>query len=539
MNLEKLRDAVLKCMEKLHSGVVFGHDDIILERPKSREHGDWSTNVAMKFAKKLGYSNPRELASMLVKELESLREVQKVEIAGPGFINISLDTAAAASIVKDILAEGEDYGRNNSIPERINLEFVSANPTGPLHIGGVRWAAVGDSLARILEFSGSKVTKEYYFNDHGTQIDRFAKSLFAAANHEPTPEDGYAGSYISEIASRIVEKLGKSATLDDFRSAGVEIMFPAIKQSLKDFGVEFDVFFHEQSLYDEGKVNAAIEKLRARGAIYEENGATWVRTTDFGDDKDRVVIKSNGEEAYFAADIAYYLDKRARCDKAIYMLGADHGGYVGRLYAVARAFGDSHPENIEVLLGQLVNLKQGGEPVRMSKRAGNIITIDDLVDVVGVDAARYSLTRSSTDSTLELDLDLLSSNKMDNPVFYVQYAFARTQNVLRHFEVAGFSVENTADLGQLTAPEEEQLLATLTQYPAVIQKSATLLEPHRVCRYLEELASSYHSWYAKCRVVGDGISPELSAARIQLNLAAAQVLKNGLKLVGVSAPEKM
>jgi arginyl-tRNA synthetase len=551
VDLDQLQAVVHNVLVQLHCDAQIPLEAVVIERPREREHGDWATNAAMKFSKALGYSNPRQLAEVLAVELEKSEAIAKVTVAGPGFVNIVLNNAASASVVNAVLQSGKQYGQQDVYHNlKINLEFVSANPTGPLHIGGVRWAAVGDALARILEFSGAVVEREYYFNDHGAQIDRFANSLYAAANSLPTPEDGYAGAYINEIAAEVVQLVrannnnqngNEAPTLEDFRSYGVQIMFPSIKQSLVDFGVQFDRFFHEQSLYDDGKVDAALEQLRERGAVYEQDGATWIATSQYGDDKDRVVLKSNGEYAYFAADIAYYLDKRKRADKAVYMLGADHGGYVGRLKAVAAAFGDVPDENIVVMIGQLVNLVKDGQPVRMSKRAGNIITIDDLVDAIGVDAARFALVRSSTDTMLELDLDLLQSHKMDNPVYYVQYAYARTCNVLRNFQAVygDLPLTSEVDLGQLADETEAEVLACLTQFGQVVKTAATTLEPHRVARYLEALAASYHQWYAKCRVVGEQIAPELSRARILLNQAVAQVLLNGLTLVGVSAPEKM
>lgn len=507
--------------------------------------------MALKFAKQLGYTSPREFAEVLVGTLRDDPDLKAVEIAGPGFINFTLDIGAAATIVNDILTRGLAFGASYDLAEEsINLEFVSANPTGPLHIGGARWAAVGDALARILTSQGAQVEREYYFNDHGTQIDRFANSLYAAANGQETPEDGYAGEYIADVAGQVVQALGGDAakvSLEDFRREGVKIMFPIIKQSLADFGVKFDTYFHEQSLYDSGAVEDAINDLRKRGEVYEEDGALWLATTKYGDDKDRVVIKSNGEEAYFAADIAYYLDKRKRAKKAVYMLGADHGGYIGRLYALAQAFGDEVHTNIEIMIGQLVSLVKDGAPVRMSKRAGNIITIDDLVSAVGVDAARFALTRSSTDTPLELDIDLLASHKLDNPVYYVQYAYARTRNVLRNYNASADMpitkpmqlLASWVELDLLDAPEEGELFAILSMYPDTLSKAARDLAPHKVARYLEELAASYHKWYAASRVVGEGVSEELSKARLALNLAVSQVLASGLMMLGVSAPERM
>lgn len=585
MTPEKLQELIFELVKNFSAQVVLTSeddticqdlsiDDIVVERPKSREHGDWSTNIALKFAKKLGFNSPRDFAQEFANKLTELEEndfkiFSSVDIAGPGFINMTLNKSVSNMVILNILKNKEDYGKNNTFSGlTVNLEFVSANPTGPLHIGGVRWAAVGDSLARVFEANGAKVVREYYFNDHGSQIDNFAKSLYNVVHNLDTPENGYAGSYINDIANQIVieakdrgddlTQFSEEEEFEYFRKFGVQKMFPIIKQSLVDFDVHFDVFFHEQSLYDDGKVAKAIDELEKLGNIYKKDGALWVKTTDYGDDKDRVIIKSDGSEAYFAADIAYYLDKRRRsqnpADLAIYMLGADHSGYVGRLYAVARAFGDEVHKNIEVFLGQLVKLVKNGEVVKMSKRAGNIITIDDLVDAVGTDASRYALTRSSADSSLEIDLDLLSSHSNENPVYYVQYAYARTKNVekvvqkvlnINSVDSQTLLKNANIDISLLVDECEENLVALLAQFPSVVQISASLRSPHRIARYAEELAGAYHKWYSSCRVVpSDGVfnealSKELSFARLSLNSATGYVLKNALNLLGVSAPEKM
>lgn len=524
-----------------------------LERPRQREHGDWATNVALQLAKKAG-TNPRAMADELAKRLASTPGVAAVEIAGPGFLNIRLDTAAAGELARTVVERGSSYGQNDTeAGHRVNLEFVSANPTGPLHIGGVRWAAVGDSLARVLEASGADVTREYYFNDHGAQIDRFARSLLARARGQEAPEDGYGGDYITEIAAQVVSDATAAGepdptTLPDaeateaFRARGVELMFTEIKTSLHDFGVDFDVYFHEDSVHESGAVERAVARLRELGHVFDSEGATWLRTTDFGDDKDRVVIKSDGEAAYIAGDIAYYLDKRERgFDRVVMMLGADHHGYVGRMRAVAAAFGDDPDVNLEILIGQLVNLVRDGQPVRMSKRAGTVVTIDDLVDAVGVDAARYSLARSSADSPIDLDLDLLASAKNENPVYYVQYAHARTVNVGRNAADAGVRREDGFDAALLDHETETELLGRLADFPRVVAQAANLREPHRVARYLEELASAYHTWYGQRRVTpfGDEEVGDVHRTRLWLNDATRQVIANGLGLLGVSAPERM
>ena len=520
---------------------------VVVERPKNREHGDWATNIAMQLAKKLSMQ-PRDLAELLAEKLKQVTGVEQVSVAGPGFINLFVSDAAAGALAKEIVDAGSGYGRSKSLAgQKLNLEFVSANPTGPIHLGGTRWAAVGDSLARILESQGAEVTREYYFNDHGAQIDRFAKSLMAAALGQPTPEDGYAGAYIAEIAGQIVKsaplilQLGPEEMQEEFRKLGVEMMFDQIKQSMHDFGVDFDVFFHENSLYESKAVEKAVEKLRQLGHMFEEDGALWLRSSALGDEKDRVVIKSDGEASYIAGDIAYYLDKRNRgFNKAIYMLGADHHGYIGRMHAVCAAFGDEPGKNMEILIGQMVSLVRAGEPVRMSKRAGNVVTIEDLVDAVGVDASRYALVRSSINSTLDIDLEVLARRTNDNPVFYVQYAHARTKQVDRN--ALSLNVDKSEfEPGLLSSEVEGELLAKLSEYPRVLAQAAEFREPHRVARYLEEVAGSYHRFYDNCRILPLPAKPieTIHRTRLWLNDAAGVVLANGLRLMGVSAPERM
>lgn len=522
--------------------------EVVVERPKNRDHGDWATNVAMQFAGKVGLK-PREFAEILAPELEAVSFIDRVDIAGPGFINIVLASGAAGAIAKQIVTAGESFGRGEALAGiKMNLEFVSANPTGPIHIGGTRWAAVGDSLARVLQSQGAEVTREYYFNDHGAQIDRFARSLLAAARNEPAPEDGYAGAYIEQIAARVLAEtaedilaMPEADAQEAFRAAGVELMFDEIRTSLHDFGVDFDVFFHENSLYESGAVDKAIARLTELGHMYELDGAKWLRTTTFGDDRDRVVIKSDGEAAYIAGDLAYYLDKRGRgYDRCIYMLGADHHGYVQRMMAMCAAFGDEPEVNLEILIGQLVNLVRDGEPVRMSKRAGTVVTMEDLVEIVGVDAARYALVRSSINSMLDVDLALLEKKTNDNPVFYVQYAHARTKQVA--VNAASLGVDDSEfDPSLLNHESEEELLAKLIELPRVVAQAAEFREPHRVARYLEEVAGAYHRWYDNCRVtpLSGGSVETVHRTRLWLNEAAGVVLRNGLGLLGVSAPERM
>ncbi|MCF2706637.1 arginine--tRNA ligase [Arcanobacterium haemolyticum] len=528
--------------------------DVKVERPRSREHGDWATNVAMQLAKRAGMA-PRDLAQLLAGRIEAISGVDSVEVAGPGFLNVRLSAASAGELARTILEAGADFGRTEAnTGKTVNLEYVSANPTGPLHIGGTRWAAVGDSLARILSFTGAKVVREYYFNDHGNQIDHFSSSLLARAKGREVPEDGYGGQYIEDIANEVIaqavaagepdpRELPDDEAQEVFRRRGVELMFAEIKESLRNFRSEFDVFFHEQSLHDSGAVANAIERLREDGRLFENEGALWLRSTDFGDDKDRVIIKSDGETAYFAGDIAYYLDKRERgADQCVYMLGADHHGYIGRMYAMARAFGDTAGQggNMEILIGQLVNLVRNGKAVRMSKRAGTVVTMEDLVEAVGVDAARYSLVRASVDTTLELDLDLVASHTNENPVYYVQYAHARTCSVAVNAGQHGVRREDGFAPDQLESADSD-LLGTLARFPDICSQAAGLREPHRVARYLEELAGAYHTWYAKARVTprADEEVTDLHRTRLWVNDAARQVLANGLELLGVSAPEKM
>jgi arginyl-tRNA synthetase len=522
--------------------------EVVIERPKNREHGDWATNVAMQLAGKFGL-NPRAFAEILATELKLEAAIEKVDVAGPGFINITLSAAAAGELAKAIVAAGDNYGRGSDLAGvKLNLEFVSANPTGPIHMGGTRWAAVGDSLARVFEAQGAEVTREYYFNDHGAQIDRFARSLLARAKGLPAPEDGYGGEYIQEIADRVLAEtaadilaLPEAEAQEAFRAAGVDLMFGEIRESLHDFGVDFDVYFHENSLYESGAVDKAISRLRQLGHIFEEDGAIWLRSSTFGDDRDRVVIKSDGEAAYIAGDLAYYLDKRERgFDQCIYMLGADHHGYVPRMMALCAAFGDEPGKNLEILIGQMVNLVRDGEPVRMSKRAGTVVTMEDLVEVVGVDAARYALARSSINSQLDIDLEQLQKKTNDNPVFYVQYAHARTAQVANN--AASLSVDmSDFDPALLSHASESELLAKLSELPRVVAQAAEFREPHRVARYIEEVAGSYHRWYDACRVtpISGGQVEAVHRTRLWLNNAAGIVLRNGLQMLGVSAPERM
>ncbi len=520
-----------------------------LERPRNPQHGDYASTLALQLAKRIGMP-PRELATALAERLGSVPGIKSVEVAGPGFLNLRLEAAAAGELARVVVQAGDRYGHNDALAgQRINLEFVSANPTGPIHLGGVRWAAVGDALARLLRAAGADVTTEYYFNDAGAQIDRFAESLLAAARGQEPPEDGYAGAYINDIAASVLAahpdalQLPEAEALRLFRREGVNRMFEEIKSSLAGFGVHFDVYFNEQDLHDRGEVDAALVRLREKGHIEDREGAVWLRTTDFGDDKDRVLVRSNGMPTYFLADCAYYYNKRQvrGFDKVVIMLGADHHGYVRRLRAMAACFGDDPDRHLELLIGQLVNLVRQGQQVKMSKRAGTVVTLEDLVDAIGVDAARYALARYSADSPIDIDVELWTQHTRDNPVFYVQYAHARIASLLRHAADLGITRGDDFDPELLAHEKEHELLKALGEFPRVVATAAELREPHRVARYLEDLAGVYHRFYDACRVLPQGDEPvtDLTRARLWLVEAARIVFANGLNLLGVTAPDRM
>ena len=550
MTPDDLSDAVLAAVRAaVDSGELTMPvpESVRIERPKVKEHGDYATSIALQLAKPAGRP-PRQVAEAIARQLSEAPGLARVDVAGPGFLNITLDSGAQGELARTVVTAGEAYGRTTTMAgHRFNLEFISANPTGPLHLGHVRWAAVGDALGRVLEASGADVTKEYYFNDAGVQIDRYAQSLVAAAKGEPAPEGGYGGEYIGEIAKQVVARHPDVLSLEDdaalaiFRSDGLDLMFQEIRQSLSDFGVTFDVYFNEKELHDKGELDAALKRLTAAGHVYTQDDATWLRTTTFGDDKDRVLVKSDGDWTYFAADCAYYLDKRERgFDRVVIMLGADHHGYVGRYKALVAAYGDDPDVNLEILIGQMVNLFKDGKPLKMSKRAGTGVTLEELVEAIGADAGRYALGRYSTDSTIDLDLDAWAKRTTDNPVYYVQYAHARVASLLRNAAELGL------DKGELL-PElldhdrEGDLLRALGEFPRVVATAAELREPHRIARYLEELAGTYHRFYDVCRVLprGDEEVTDLHRARLWLVEATRIVLENGLRLLGVSAPERM
>ena len=523
--------------------------EVKVERPKNRDHGDYATNVALTLAKRAGIP-PRDLAAKIVEVLQANPGIEALEIAGPGFINITLAADAAGQIARAVVEQGSTYGTIDAlVGTAVNLEFISANPTGPLHLGHTRWAAVGDAMARVLAAAGAQVTREFYVNDRGVQMDKFGLSLEASALGVPVPEGGYQGEYIHDLAQRIVADdpaivhLPEPERMVAFREAGYALQLQQQKDVLDNFRTHFDVWYSERSLHETGAVDRGMAKLRAQGHVYESDGAVWLRTTDFDDDKDRVLIKADGELTYFASDTAYYVDKRDRgFDVCIYLLGADHHGYVNRLRAVAACAGDDPDYNIEILIGQLVKMFKGGEEVRLSKRAGAIVTLEDLVDEVGVDAARYTLIRYPADSPLTMDLDLLVQRTNENPVYYVQYAHARISSVLRNAADLGIDWRGSEfDPGLLSHERESALLGVLAEFPRIIATAAELREPHRVSRYLEEVATAYHKSYDSCRVLprADEELAPLHIARLWLCAAARQVVANGLDLCGVSAPERM
>ncbi|NKX49834.1 arginine--tRNA ligase [Arthrobacter deserti] len=546
MTPEELSAAIATCLQEAVDAGEFTVEmprEVRVERPKNREHGDWATNVAMQLGKQAGM-NPRQFAGILSARLEKIAGVDRVDIAGPGFLNITVDAAAAGTLARSIVEAGPAYGTNDALAGHVvNMEFVSANPTGPLHIGHTRWAALGDAIARVLRASGADVTTEYYINDAGSQMNKFAESVLAAIHGPPTPGGGYPGAYIAGLGREVlaahpdIRSLTDDAALPVVRHTAYEAQMEDIRKTLHEFGVHFDVYFSEQQLHSSGAIGTAVERLRAQGHIFDEDGAVWLRTTDFGDDKDRVLSRANGEPTYFAADAAYYLSKKDRgFEEKIYLLGADHHGYVNRLKAIAACAGDDPETNIQVLIGQLISVNGA----RLSKRAGNIIELRDLVEWLGKDALRYALARIPADSPMAIDPEVLKKNSNDNPVFYVQYAHARPCAVARTPAAAG--VDRSAfDAALLEHPTENELLAKLGEYPSVVATAGKFREPHRIARHLEVIAGAYHRWYDVCRVTPMGEEPveDINRTRLWLNDATTQVLANGLELLGVSAPERM
>ena len=552
MTPEDLSAAVRDCVLSLQGeGALTGDvpEEIVIERPKNRDHGDYATPVALSLAKSAGRP-PRDIAAMVAERLRGVPGISEAEIAGPGFINIRLAADAQGALAGQVVEAGPGYGHGSLLAgRRFNVEFISANPTGPLHLGHTRWAAVGDALARVLAAAGAEVSTEFYINDRGVQMDRFGASVMAVAHGRPVPEDGYHGAYITDLAARVVAERPDIRELPDgeqliaFREAAYALQLAQQQQVLELFRTHFDTWYSERSLHDSGAVERGMARLREQGHVFELDGATWLRTTDFGDDKDRVLVKADGEMTYFASDTAYYVDKRSRgFDTAIYLLGADHHGYVNRLRAVAACAGDDMDASVEVLIGQLVKMMRDGQEVKLSKRAGTLITLEELVEEVGVDAARYSLIRYPVDSPLTLDLDLLVQRTNDNPVFYVQYAHARVSSVLRNAADLGIDWRSAGyDPALLVHEREGELLRALAEFPAVVASAAELREPHRIPRYLESLATAYHRFYDVCRVLprGDETTEPIHLARLWLCAATRQVLANGLALCGVTAPERM
>ena len=553
----KVASAILNALESAKkTGLINCQipEQIILDRPKNRDHGDYATSIALTLAK-AAKLQPRVIAEVIIKTLSENNllapaGISKVEIAGPGFINITLESASQGSVVIEILTAGKKYGQGQSLAgKKINLEFVSANPTGPIHLGHTRWAAVGDSLGRVLSAAGAQVSREFYINDRGNQMDLFGQSLRAAALGIDRPENGYHGEYIADLANEITKanpeftKLDEESSVVAFREAGYKLQLDLQREVLENFGTRFDTWFSERSLYENNFFNHTLDKLKSNGHVYEEEGAVWLRTTDFGDDKDRVMIKSDGSFAYFASDSAYYISKRERgFNLCIYMLGADHHGYVGRIKAIAACAGDDPEKDIEALIGQMVKIIEGGQELKLSKRAGTIITLEELVEKVGIDAARYTLIRYPTDTPMVMDVDLLKKNTNDNPVYYVQYAHARICAVLRNAKDLGIDYGLKFYSPELLVHERErELIGLLAEYPRVVAAAAFARQPHRVARYIEDLAAQYHRFYNDCRVLplGEEKPTKLNSARACLSMATAQVISNGLDLLGVKAPERM
>ena len=491
--LEALEAAILSAIVRaITSGEITGvaPSSIVLERPKNRDHGDYATSVALQLAKAAG-KNPREVAQIIGDQLKSAEGISHLEIAGPGFINITLNRANQAELVSTIISAGKLFGHGASLAGvRINLEFISANPTGPLHLGHTRWAAVGDALGRVLSAAGADVIREFYINDRGNQMKLFGASVEAAALGNPIPEDGYQGEYIGDLAKEVVANDPSLISLPDierqeaFREAAYQLQLKDQQRVLDILGTHFDIWFSERSLHAQGAVEHGIEILRKQGHVFEKEDAIWLRTTDFGDDKDRVLIKSDGSPSYFSSDTAYYINKRERgFDICIYMLGADHHGYIGRLKAIAACAGDDPEYNIHVLIGQLVKIMEGGQEVKLSKRAGTIITLEELVEKVGVDAARYTLIRFPVDTPMVMHVDVLKRNTNENPVYYVQYAHARIAAVLRNAAELKIPVDlNVFDSAQLTHDRENELLGKLAEFPRVVATAAQLRQPHRIAR---------------------------------------------------------
>jgi arginyl-tRNA synthetase len=515
-------------------------DRLTLERPPKPELGDYSTNAAMLLAPSAG-SPPREIAERLREALaERLGDAtERIEVAGPGFLNLFLSDRWHREAVAGLLEAGDGFGRYAGGGERVIVEFVSANPTGPVTVASGRGAAFGDSIARLLTFRGDRVEREYYMNDEGAQVRLFAESIAARMRGEEPPEGGYAGDYVIELAAELREAGADPAEIDELELRGVDTMRARIEATLRRFGIEYDTWSSERALHQAGAVEAAVAELRERGHVYESEGAVWLRTTSFGDDKDRVLIRADGEPTYFASDIAYHRDKMSRgADRTIVPLGADHHGYVPRMRAAFAALGFD-PEAYEAPIMQLVNIVEGGERARMSKRKGEFVTLDELVDDIGVDATRYFMVQRSHDTTFDLDLDLARKSSQDNPVYYVQYAHARIASILRKAEAEGAGSGDAAEaLAARAEPTERGLIRRLLELPAEAEAAALRRAPHRLCAYATATAADFHAFYRDCRVVGaEGEGVE--AARLGLCVAAKRTIATTLDLVGVTAPDEM
>ncbi|MEZ0581159.1 arginine--tRNA ligase [Nocardioides sp. MH1] len=524
--------------------------EVTVERPRQKGHGDYATNVALQLAKKAG-TNPRAFGELLAAELAGADGISGVEVAGPGFLNISVEAGAQGQVAAVIAAAGASYGHTETLAgQKINVEFISANPTGPLHLGHTRWAVLGDAIGRVLSAAGAEVTREFYINDRGVQMNHFADSIIAAALGEPTPEGGYQGGYIDDLAKAVeaarpgIFELPADERRTAVRAVGYEIQLKEQQDQLDGFNTHFDVWFSELSLHDSGSVPETLQRLKDLGHVFEDDGALWMRTTDFGDDKDRVLIKSDGELTYFASDTAYYLDKRRRgFDHCIYLLGADHHGYVGRLRAMAACVGDDPDQTLDVMIGQLVKILSDGQELKLSKRAGTIVTLHELAEEIGVDALRYSLARYPADSPLTLDVAEITKASNDNPVYYVQYAHARTCRMRENATELGMGLPDDFDPSLLSHDRDGDLLRALAEFPRVVASAAELREPHRIARYLEDTASTFNKWYdtKECRMLPQGDEPvgPANLARLVLVVATQTVFANGLELLGVSAPERM
>ena len=539
----ELRTAVEAAAATLRDGADPGGAAPALERPPKAEFGDYSTNAAMLLAPALG-EKPRGTAERLAEELARTLEgsVDRVEVAGPGFLNFFLTDAWYRDAATELAGAGEEIGRPvaRGATERVNVEFVSANPTGPVTAAGGRGAALGDSIARVLEFTGHPVTREYYVNDRGGQIDRFAESIAARMKGEPLPEDGYEGEYVAEIGQSLEQEGIDPSDLEAVARRGVALMVAAAEETLHRYDVVFDTWSSERALHESGAVERALAEAREAGHVYESEGAIWLRTTSFGDDKDRVLIRSDGDPTYFLSDIAYHREKLDRgSDRLIDVLGADHHGYVERLRAGLAALGYD-PDSLEVAIMQLVHVIEGGERAQMSKRRGEFVTLDELIDDIGADAARFFMLQRSHDTTVDLDLELARKTSNDNPVYYVQYAHARIASILRK---AGEGAEKRAAEADFAAseadvqPAERALIKRLCELPEEVSETAARRAPHRLCAYATEVARDFHAFYRDCRVVGAG--PGLEEARLGLCLLTKRTIARTLGLLGISAPERM